>query len=88
MRKTRTYFEQVPVEKVKEILVHLSEIQELRPAVSHSLHNVLRCAICSQPVPLETAKTDGYGKAIHEECFLASLRGKTAASGTQPTPLG
>lgn len=86
MRKTQTYFEQIPVEKVKEILVRFPESQELRPAVSHSLHHVLRCAICSQPVSVETAKTDSYGKAIHDECFLDSVRGKTAASRTQPTP--
>jgi len=87
MRKTQTYFEQIPVERVKEILLQLPESQELRSVVSPGHHIVLRCAICFQPVPVETAKTDSYGKAIHEECFLASVRGKTADSGTRPTSL-
>ena len=86
MRKTHTYFEQIPVEKVKEMLVHLPESQELRPPVSASLHHVLRCTICSQPVPVETAKTDANGRAIHEECYLMSVTAETAASGTRSRP--
>lgn len=86
MRKTQTYFEQIPVEKVKAMLVHLPESSELRPPVSASLHHVLRCTICSQPVPVETAKTDSYGKAIHEECYMISLAEKTVASRPGSNP--
>lgn len=86
MRKTQTYFEQIPVEKVKEMLVHLPESQEARPQISRSLHNVLTCTICHQPVPVETAKTDGNGHAIHEECYLVSLTGNTADSRRSSRP--
>jgi hypothetical protein len=82
MGKTKTYFEQVPVEEVKKMVIHLAGSQELRPPVSVSVHNVLRCTICHQRVPIETAKTDGYGRAIHEECYMINLAGKTATSGT------
>jgi len=28
------------------------------------------CPVCSGPVPLEVAKTDENGRAIHEECYV------------------
>jgi len=31
------------------------------------------CCICNSPVPLETSKTDEYGQAIHEECYVAKV---------------
>jgi ribosome-binding protein aMBF1 (putative translation factor) len=27
------------------------------------------CRICGRPIKLETAKTDGNGNAVHEECY-------------------
>jgi hypothetical protein len=86
MRKTQTHFEQIPVETVKAMLIHLPEVQELRPPVARSLHNVLRCTICHQPVPVETAKTDGNGRAIHEECYILSVTAEGAASRTGSIP--
>jgi len=32
-----------------------------------------RCCICNDPVPLETSKTDEYGQALHEECYVLKL---------------
>jgi hypothetical protein len=32
------------------------------------------CRICGKPVPLETAKTDEGGKAVHEYCHVLKLR--------------
>jgi hypothetical protein len=32
-----------------------------------------RCSICKKPVHHTMAKTDGDGKAIHEECHLLQL---------------
>jgi hypothetical protein len=32
------------------------------------------CSICNTPVPLETAKTDESGAAIHEECYLLKVK--------------
>jgi hypothetical protein len=34
----------------------------------------LLCRICGKPVPVETAKGDGDGKAIHEECYLLKVK--------------
>jgi hypothetical protein len=31
------------------------------------------CCICNRPVLLETSKTDEYGKAVHEECYVLKL---------------
>ena len=30
----------------------------------------LICRICTEPVPLETSKTDEKGSAVHEECYV------------------
>jgi hypothetical protein len=32
-----------------------------------------RCAICQQPVRLETAKSDERGQPVHEDCYLQRL---------------
>ncbi|HEY3974342.1 MAG TPA: hypothetical protein VGM18_15155 [Candidatus Sulfotelmatobacter sp.] len=83
MRKKETYFEQIPVRNVKEIIVPLPQSKEAKLPVSHPVsHSVLHCAICSQPVPVETAKTDSHGRAIHEACYLFSVAGKITSSGT------
>jgi hypothetical protein len=31
------------------------------------------CPVCNKPVPLETAMTDGHGRAVHEECYLLAV---------------
>ena len=36
-------------------------------------HPLPRCAICQEPVRLETAKTDEDGKPVHEDCYLQRL---------------
>jgi len=33
------------------------------------------CDLCGQPVDLRTAKTDEDGKAVHDECYLLSMKG-------------
>ena len=38
----------------------------------------LLCRI-GKPVPLETAKTDGDGKAIHEECYDLKVKLENAS---------
>jgi len=83
MRRTETHFGQISVREVKDIMAHSPESSEVRPQVSRSQHNVLRCTICHQPVPVETAKTDGHGQAIHEECYIVSVREKSAVSATR-----
>jgi hypothetical protein len=34
------------------------------------------CSLCNDPVDLRTAKTDEYGKAIHEDCYVLRMRMK------------
>ena len=41
----------------------------------------LRCPICNEPVPLETAKTDSDGKAVHEECYFQRIKLKRIRDG-------
>jgi hypothetical protein len=41
---------------------------------------VARCGICELPVSLEAAKTDEYGRAIHEECYARKMGLKAATS--------
>ncbi len=31
------------------------------------------CSICGQPVKLETSKTDEFGHAVHEECYILKV---------------
>src|SRR5579864_3038909 len=31
------------------------------------------CCICNRPVPLEISKTDEYGQAVHEECYVLKV---------------
>jgi hypothetical protein len=40
---------------------------------------LLLCPVCNKPVPLETAKTDALGRAIHGECYLRLVREKQSA---------
>jgi hypothetical protein len=35
------------------------------------------CPRCLEPVRLEDAKTDEDGRAIHEDCYYATLKGTT-----------
>ena len=34
---------------------------------------VFPCHICQKPIPLEDAKTDENGKAVHDACYVADL---------------
>jgi hypothetical protein len=34
------------------------------------------CSFCNLPVDLETSKTDEYGQAIHDECYVLKVRQK------------
>jgi hypothetical protein len=44
------------------------------PKLASSQSALVRCALCQMPVPLESVKTDENGKAVHEECYLLTLR--------------
>lgn len=36
--------------------------------------STLPCRICGKPVALDTAKADGDGKAIHDECYALKVK--------------
>ena len=38
------------------------------------------CAICNEPVKLETSKTDADGQAVHDHCYLDKICGKIPPS--------
>ena len=38
------------------------------------------CSICGQPVKVETTKTDEYGRAVHEQCYLLKVKLHRATS--------
>jgi len=37
---------------------------------------LIRCAICGKPILLEQSKVNEDGKAVHEECYVAKMRGQ------------
>jgi hypothetical protein len=44
---------------------------------------IVKCAICGRPVSLETAKFSENGKPVHEECYLAKIKGELRKSPSQ-----
>jgi hypothetical protein len=38
------------------------------------------CGICGTPVKLETTKTDEYGRAVHEQCYILKVKLHRATS--------
>jgi|GraSoiStandDraft_15_1057317.scaffolds.fasta_scaffold609762_2 hypothetical protein len=37
---------------------------------------LIRCAICGKPISLEQSKVTEDGRAVHEECYVAKLKGQ------------
>jgi|HubBroStandDraft_4_1064222.scaffolds.fasta_scaffold220574_2 hypothetical protein len=87
MRKLRTHFEQIPVQKVKDAIVANSAMQQNESGTRRGRWPILRCRICRKSVPVETAKTDGEGQAVHEECYLLLLKPEPTTSRTRPAGL-
>jgi len=58
-------YEQVPVELVKIIA---------RRETNASTAGLASCAVCGNPVKLEQCKINEYGKAVHETCYLTSIK--------------
>jgi hypothetical protein len=42
-----------------------------------------KCALCKKSVKLEESKTDEYGQAVHEKCYVSKL-GKIFAPWNNP----
>lgn len=49
----------------------MSRSPENQPSPASSL--ALLCRICGNRVAIASAKTDGDGKAVHEECYAAKI---------------
>ena len=43
----------------------------------------MKCSICNQPVALEIAKTDDFGQAVHEECYVLKLGVESSRAAVQ-----
>lgn len=46
----------------------------------------LLCRICNQPVPIETARTDSDGKAVHGDCYVHEINGHDGRVKEQTRP--
>jgi hypothetical protein len=51
----------------------MADYTSLHHPISRNPHRLPKCCICSNPVCLETSKTDEYGQALHEECYVLKL---------------
>ena len=51
---------------------------------------LIRCAICGKPISLEQSKVTEDGRAVHEECYVAKLKGQNLERGRRwnCTPVG
>lgn len=65
MRETKLHFEQVPIEFVKKA----AGTEFWGPTRSST-----PCAVCGERVWFESSKTDERGLAVHESCYVATLR--------------
>jgi hypothetical protein len=83
MRNSETYFEQIPVQTVKDLV----KTEEDKTQTSRGQQTPLRCSICRKPVPIETAKTDSDGLAVHGECYLRSVTKTPIVARTRRTQL-
>jgi hypothetical protein len=50
------------------------EIEGFLEGRKRDLRVMPKCSHCGKPVPLENARIDGDGRAVHEECQSARLR--------------
>jgi hypothetical protein len=44
----------------------------------------LACAICKEPVNLEESKTDEHGRAVHENCYIWTVKKSKDTSKASP----
>jgi hypothetical protein len=51
----------------------MSDYTWLYHPISSGTQRGPRCCICDDPVLLETSKTDEFGQAVHEECYVLKL---------------
>lgn len=46
------------------------------------------CHICHQPVALENARVNEQGKAVHEECYVRSIKIVSSSAKQNPSEPG
>jgi len=51
------------------------------PCLCPQKQELPRCPVCDKDVPLEAAKTDEDGHAIHEDCYVLRLHLWKATDG-------
>lgn len=73
MPKRKMNFEILPVR------VAMARIQRAQKGVT----SAVCCAVCGEAVPLEYSKTDERGKAVHEECYVATTTGSRQPFGAR-----
>jgi hypothetical protein len=39
-------------------------------SAKHGLQRAIVCRICASPILLEESKTDEFGRAVHEDCYV------------------
>jgi hypothetical protein len=42
------------------------------------------CSICNHSVPLESAKSDEYGRPVHEKCYVLQTRLRLESAHRRP----
>jgi hypothetical protein len=65
MGKTKTYFEQIPVDVVKR----MPTVDWLDPKAYS-----VPCVICGSEVRFEQSNTDEHGRAVHEQCYVENVK--------------
>jgi hypothetical protein len=58
----------------------IGRLKQAGPELVRNASELTPRILCSDPVPLDNGKTDEDGKAVHEECYLLSMRLKRATS--------
>ena len=53
----------------------------LHPCLKLQTQERPHCPVCNKDVPLESAKTDEDGHAIHEECYILRLHLREGTHG-------
>jgi hypothetical protein len=61
--------EQDPQELSKQVQELVRLLAEKQDRLNHATP-ILQCAICDKSISLGHAKTDGDGKAVHEDCLV------------------
>lgn len=62
MPKKKLYFEVLPLPEARKLIERAQKLGVRE----------IDCTVCGDPVPLEDCKTDEHGKAVHEECYVAT----------------